>query len=122
LAKAYLALAHADRFRGRIYRQQFWRFLLYQNIFQSAGVSYAKDAPIKRFTKYERPKRILKIWLNNQKTMKKKTIAHKYARHVHCSTKRAMRDFPMIINILKANPSMYDKLKLDSEEIAFLEK
>ena len=44
LAKAYLALSNADKFRGRIYRQQFWRFLVYQNVFQSAGISYAKNS------------------------------------------------------------------------------
>ena len=99
LARAYLALAQADVFRGRIYRQQFWRFLVYQNIFQSAGISYAKDKPKTSFTKYERPQRILKIWLNNTKMAKKKTISQKYARFVHCSTKRAMRDFPLIKKI-----------------------
>src|SRR3989338_4997531 len=38
LVRAYAALSKADVFRGRIYRQQFWRFLVYQNIFQSAGI------------------------------------------------------------------------------------
>ena len=96
LAKAYLALGKADVFRGRIYKNQYWRFLEYQNIFQSAGISYAKSAPLSGFTPYEKPKRILKIWLNNQKIEKKKTIAKKYARLVHCSTKRIMRDFSFL--------------------------
>ncbi|MDP4039971.1 MAG: replication factor C large subunit [Candidatus Pacearchaeota archaeon] len=122
LARAYLALANADRFRGRIYRQQFWRFLVYQNIFQSAGISYAKEKPKTGFTKYERPSRILKIWLNNQKTAKKKTIAQKYAKHVHCSTKRAMRDFPIIKQILQSSPKTQTALKLTGEEIDFLRK
>ncbi len=122
LAKAYLALAHADIFRGRIYRQQFWRFLVYQNIFQSAGISYAKDKPKAGFTKYERPTRILKIWLNNQKTAKKKTISQKYARYVHCSTKRAMRDFPLIKNIILSNPITTKNLNLTDEEIDFIKK
>lgn len=123
LANAYLALANADRFRGRIYRQQFWRFLVYQNIFQSAGISYAKTSPRQyaRFTKYERPKRILKIWLNNQKTAKKKTIAKKYARYVHCSAKRAMRDFPLLKPILQ-NPNIQKEIRLDDAEIDFLKK
>ncbi len=122
LAKAYLALAHADIFRGRIYRQQFWRFLVYQNIFQSAGISYAKDKPKAGFTKYERPTRILKIWLNNQKTAKKKTISQKYARYVHCSTKRAMRDFPLIKNIILSNPATIKNLNLTDEEVDFIRK
>ncbi|PIO07617.1 hypothetical protein COU62_03140 [Candidatus Pacearchaeota archaeon CG10_big_fil_rev_8_21_14_0_10_35_219] len=121
LAKAFLALSNADKFRGRIYRQQFWRFLVYQNIFQSAGISFAKSHSVNKFTKYERPKRILKIWLNNQKTAKKKTIAQKYAKYAHCSTKRAMQDFSMIKAIL-INPEIQEKLKLNSDEIDFLKK
>jgi len=121
LVKAYHALGNADVFRGRIYKNQSWRFLLYQNIFQSAGISYAKDNPLDGFTKYERPKRILKIWLNNQKIAKKKTISKKYARLVHCSTKRIMRDFPILKPIMQ-QPSVQNKLQLSDEEIDYLSK
>ncbi|MBU0760084.1 MAG: replication factor C large subunit [Nanoarchaeota archaeon] len=119
LAKAYAALASADVFRGRIYKNQSWRFLIYQNIFQSAGISYAKDSPLGGFTKYERPKRILKIWLNNQKIAKKKTISKKYARFVHCSTKRIMRDFPILTPMLKQE-DVQKKLRFSDEEIAYV--
>jgi replication factor C large subunit len=122
LANAYQALARADTFRGRIYRQQFWRFLVYQNIFQSAGISYAKNQEKTGFKKYDRPKRILKIWLNNQKTAKKKTIAQKYAKFVHCSTKRAMRDFKTIKLILNSSPTIQNNIKLNQDEIDFLSK
>ncbi|MBU0906818.1 MAG: replication factor C large subunit [Nanoarchaeota archaeon] len=119
LVKAYHALGSADVFRGRIYKNQHWRFLVYQNAFQSAGISFAKDAPLDGFTKYEKPKRILKIWLNNQKIAKKKTIAKKYARMVHCSTKRALRDFTVLTPILKQE-SVQQKLKLSDDEIAYV--
>lgn len=122
LAKAYLALAKADIFRGRIYRQQFWRFLVYQNIFQSAGISYAKEKPKSAFTKYERPKRILKIWLNNRIMAKKKTISQKYARYVHCSTKRAMSDFRIIKKIISSNEKIAKNLNLSDEEMEFVKK
>jgi replication factor C large subunit len=119
LAKAYYALGNADVFRGRIYKNQSWRFLIYQNIFQSAGISYAKKLPLAGFTKYDPPKRILKIWLNNQKIQYKKTIAKKYAKFVHCSVKRAMRDFSMIKLILKKY-AIQKQLQLGDEEINFL--
>ena len=119
LAKAYYALGNADLFRGRIYRNQSWRFLVYQNIFQSAGVSFAKTEPLDGFTNYERPKRVLKIWLNNQKIAKKKTISKKYASFVHCSTKRVLRDFPLLVPMIKQE-SVQKKLKLSDEEIAYL--
>jgi replication factor C large subunit len=121
LAKAYYSLAKADVFRGRIYKNQSWRFLIYQSIFQTAGISYAKNKPSLGFTAYERPKRILKIWLQNQKINKKKTIAKKYARLVHCSTKRALSDFELIKPMLK-NPITQNKLQLSDDEIEFLNK
>jgi replication factor C large subunit len=120
LARAYQALGNADVFRGRIYRNQSWRFLLYQNAFQSAGVSYAKDYPLTGFTKYEKPKRILKIWLNNQRIAKKKSIASKYSKFVHCSSKRVMKDFPLLIPILKKR-DVQRKLKFSDEEVAYID-
>jgi len=121
LAKAYYALGKADVFRGRIYREQYWRFLTYQNIFQAAGVSFAKKTANQNFTKYETPKRVLKIWLHNQKTEKKKTIAKKYAHLVHCSIKRVMRDFNLLRPILK-KPMVQEQMRLSPEEIEFLVK
>jgi replication factor C large subunit len=121
LAKAYYALGNADVFRGRVYSNQSWRFLVYQNIFQSAGVSYAKKTPGIGFTKYERPKRVLKIWLHNQKTERKKSISRKYAQFVHCSTKRALRDFSLLIPMLK-HSEIQNKLKLTEEEIEFVNR
>lgn len=121
LTKAYFALGNADIFRGRIYKNQSWRFLIYQNIFQSAGIAYSKKVPFQKFVKYERPTRVLKIWLNNQKIAKKKTIAKKYARLVHCSTKRILRDFVILRQILQ-NATIQQQLKLSDEEIAYLQK
>ena len=121
LAKAYHALGNADIFRGRIYKNQYWHFLTYQNIFQSAGVSFAKSSPSTGFTSYERPKRVLKIWLHNQKTEKKKTISKKYARLAHCSTKRIMKDFNLIKPILQ-KPGVQKQLDLSEEEMEFLKR
>ena len=121
LANAYNALSNADVFRGRIYRNQTWRFLIYQNIFQSAGISFSKPESLSGFTSYERPKRILKIWLNNQKQVRKKSIAKKYAKFVHCSLRRVMRDFNLLKPIMNQE-SVITKLDLSEDEIDFLNK
>lgn len=120
LAKAYDALSMADVFRGRIYRQQHWRFLVYENFLLSAGISLAenKTKSLSEFTIYQRPKRILKIWLQNQKYAKKKSIAIKYAKAVHISRKRAMREFFLLPLIL--NSEARKKLDLSEDEIKFL--
>ncbi len=120
LAKAFERLSKVDVFKGRIYKQQYWRFLVYENLLLSYGISAAKKLPKTGFTSYKKPTRILKMWINNQRTAKKKTIAQKYAQHVHISQKRAMKEFSIIKQIIK-DPAISEELKLDEEELAYLE-
>ncbi len=122
LAKAYESLSKADIFKGRIYKQQYWRFLVYENIFLTYGISAAKKEIKPGFTSYKRPDRILKIWLNNQRTAKKKSIAQKYAHHVHIGNKRAMKEFTIIKQIIKSNEKIQKELRLSEEEMEYLNK
>ncbi len=122
LFKAYQRLANVDLFRGRIYKKQYWRFLVYENIFLSYGISEAKGKCEKKgFYKYSKPERILKIWLNNQKHAKRKTIAEKYSKKTHVGKKRILYEWNEIKNILK-NPLIQKQLKLDESEIGYLMK
>lgn len=121
LAKAYDALSRADVFRGRIYRQQHWRFMVYEYFLLGSGIAAAKKSNKTGWTSYKKPSRILKIWLQNQRAAKKKTISQKYARHTHISTKQAMKDFMMIKIILK-KPEIRQELKLTQDEIEYLDK
>ncbi|MCX6750982.1 MAG: replication factor C large subunit [Candidatus Pacearchaeota archaeon] len=120
LARAYDLLSKADLFKGRIYKQQYWRFLVYENIFLSYGISSCKKQTKAGFTTYKKPTRILKIWMNNQRTIKKKSIAEKYAQYSHLGQKRAMREFPIIKQIINSNSEISKELKLDEEEIEYL--
>ena len=52
---------------------------------------------------------------------KKKSICQKYARHTHTSTKQAMKDF-MLLKIILQNQKLRQRLNLDLEEIAYLDK
>jgi replication factor C large subunit len=122
LARAYEFLAEADLFKGRIYKQQYWRFLVYENIFLSYGISSAKRSSKTGFTSYKKPDRILKIWMNNQRIAKKKSISEKYAKLVHVGSKRALREFPVIKNIISSNPTIQKELRLTEDEIVYLQK
>jgi len=120
LAKAYDSLSKADVFRGRIYRQQYWRFLVYQNFFLSVGISAATKLKYKKFTKYKKPSRILKIWLANQKNAKKKSIIAKYSQRCHLSKRKANKEaflFPLILDE-QANK----RLDLDEKEAEWLKE
>jgi replication factor C large subunit len=120
LARAYELLAKADIFKGRIYKQQYWRFLVYENILLSYGIASSKKVPKTGFTSYKKPTRILKIWMNNQKTIQKKSICQKYSQYVHIGQKRAMTEFLVIKQILKSNQGIQKELKLSEEEIDYL--
>jgi len=119
LARAFDLLSKADVFKGRIYKKQYWRFLVYENIFLSYGISSSKKNLKTGFTSYSKPDRILKIWLHNRKVEKKKSIAQKYARYVHVGLKRAMNEFPLIKEFLK-NPFIQNELRLTTDEIDYL--
>ena len=119
LAKAIDALSKVDIFKKRIYRQQYWRFLVYENALLSYGISASKKNVKTGFTSYKKPARILKIWLNNQKYDKKKSIARKYAEYVHIGEKRAYKEFPEVRAFLMKE-GVQKELKLSDEEIAYL--
>lgn len=121
LVRAYDLISKVDVFRGRIHKQQYWRFLVYQNLLLSYGIASAKKRAKTRYTTYKKPERILKIWLHNQKTLKKKSIAQKYAQYVHVGEKRALNEFKIIGPILANNPQIQRELKLSEEEINYLD-
>ncbi len=122
LARAIDALSRADIFKGRIYKQQYWRFLVYENILLSFGISASKSYqhPTSNFTSYKKPSRILKIWMHNQRTAKKKSISEKYSKYSHIGLKRAMHEFPILKQIINSNPKIAKELKLTEEEIGYL--
>lgn len=122
LAKAYDALSKVDIFKRRIYRQQYWRFLVYENAFLSYGISSAKNlnTPRTGFTSYKKPTRILKMWMNNKRIEKKKSIAKKYSRYVHVGEKRALKEFTMLRPIIANNPGIQNELKLTEDEVKYL--
>jgi len=120
LAKAYHALSNTDLFKGRIYKKQYWRFMVYENIFLTYGISAAKKEIKQSYSTYKKPERILKIWINNLRVAKKKSISTKYATLAHIGVKRAMHEFPIIKNIIKSNVAIQKELKLEPEEIEYV--
>ena len=121
LCRAIDALSLADVFRGRIRRQRHWRFMVYEYFLLGAGVASVKKYDRNGWVQYRKPSRILKIWLQNQRAAKKKTICQKYAKLCHISTKTAMKDFMLLKVILQKN-KIRAELKLSVEEMEYLDK
>jgi len=121
LAKAFDALSRADVFRGRIYHHQHWRFMVYEYFLLGPGIASSKKSNRTGWTSYKKPTRILKIWLQNQRAAKKKSICQKYARFCHISLKQAMKEF-MLIKIILQKPEIRGELRLSEEEVGYLDK
>jgi replication factor C large subunit len=121
LCQAIDALSLADVFRGRIRRQRHWRFMVYEYFLLGAGVASVKKYDRSGWTQYKKPSRILKIWLQNQRSAKKKSICEKYAKHCHISIKTAMKDF-MLLKVILQKPDIREGLQLTNDEIAYLDK
>jgi replication factor C large subunit len=123
LIRAYESLSLADIFKGRIYRQQYWRFLVYQSFFLSGGVASATRLKNNKFISYKKPIRILRIWMANQKNAKMKSIVEKYSSLCHMSKKKAMKDkmlLPLIFEGLDDKTKEW--MELDDRERDYLKE
>ena len=127
LQKAYDYLSKADVYRGRIRKWQYWRYLVYSNSLLTAGIATAKEKKQGTFVQYQRTGRLLKIWMANQKYARRKKIAQKVAQATHSSARKSIKQtLPLIYSLFQNNhPSAQNiikELKLDEEEIEWLEK
>lgn len=119
IANAYDALSIADVFKGRIHRQQHWRFLVYEYALLTAGIAASKKQARIGFTKYNKPQRILKMWFAKQRNAKKRSIAGKIARATHTSLRKTLREFSLMKEFLKSG-NIQQNLRLNDDEIEFL--
>ncbi len=121
LVSAYNRLSKADVFKGRIFRWQYYRFLVYQMFLMSTGVSFAKKEAKTGFTSYQKPGRILKMFIAKMRHGKKRAIAEKIASRIHCSTKRVLDSFEDYKLILRSD-DVVKELDLCEEEIGWVKR
>ena len=124
LSQAYGHLARADQFRGRIRKQQHWRFIVYIYNLLTAGISSAKTEKNPMFVSYQPTMRLLRIWQANMKFAKKKEIAEKLALVTHTSKKVALQQIPYFQEMFKHSDGslLADELDLSREEVDWMKK
>ncbi len=126
LQRAFDALSLADVFLGRIKRWQHYRFYVYAYDLLTAGIALAKDEKYKHRVSYSRSKRLLQIWMANQKNAKKNAIAEKVAVKTHCSVNRALDFIPFLQQIAVNDKSSFERIAsffdFNIEEKAWLSK
>jgi len=124
LARAYEHLARADQFRGRIRKQQHWRFIVYIYNLLTAGISSAKEQRNPNFVSYKPTMRLLRIWQAKMKFAKKKEIAEKLALATHTSKKVAMKQIPYFQEMFRRGDcsAMAKELDLSADEVDWMKK
>ncbi len=126
LARAYDVLSRADVMYGRISKWQHWRFLSYVSELLTAGIACSKKEKYPKFVQYQPTQRILKIWIANQKYLKRKAIAQKIAGATHSSIKEVVKDMDYYKIMFKKNKEIGNKLaeyfEFDEEEVEWLKK
>ncbi len=122
LARAFQAVAEADRFFGRIRRWQYYRFYVYIYNLLSVGVACAKDEKYAGTPVFKRPERPLKIWIYNQKNLKRKRIAEQLAPWLHASTKRVTQDVLPFLKCVdeQTKAAIVSSYKLDADAASWL--
>ena len=121
LSKAFDSLSKADIFNRRIMRWQHWRYLVYIYQLLSNGVAFSKDESKKGFVMYKRGSRPLKIWMNNQKNFKRKSISEKLSKKFHTSKKGFIKEDLPFLKLL-AKQDKLPQLGLEDEEIEWLKR
>lgn len=125
LARAFDALAEADKFFGRIRRWQYYRFYVYIYNLLSAGIALAKSEKYPGMPKLKRSSRPLMIWMANQRNAKQKAIAGHLAERTHTSTKRARAEVPFLRALFQhaaaaERDAIAEELDLSDDHVAWL--
>lgn len=110
LAAAYDAVSRADVFRGRIYHQQYWRFLAYTSDIMSIGVATSKKAGARTFVRYQSPSRIKQLARTKQTRASEKELAAALGKALHCSRKEARAYFPLLGFMEKKQPEVFERV------------
>ena len=114
VAGGYNMLSRADIFRGRIMRQQYYRYMVYQSANISYGVSTAKTQRYSKPLEFHFPAKIAILGRTKFSRAKENKNLKSIGESLHCSKKVARQYIPML-KIMKAkSPETYAKI---SEEL-----
>ncbi|MBI4159233.1 AAA family ATPase [Candidatus Woesearchaeota archaeon] len=121
LASCFDSLSKADVFNGRIIKRQYYRFLVYRRILMSLGVGLAKKEKKLGQVNYTRSSRILKMWIWNNKNLRKKSISGKIGGITHASLKKSFKEFIFYKHLLN-DKTFISELELNEDEIEWINK
>lgn len=125
IAGAYNYVSRSDVFSGRIRRQQSWSLYKYVIDLLVAGMPVSRKTPIRSFTRYNPPGKLMKFYRTKSKRNFIKSISLKIAHETHTSSSEARKSyFPMLKAISRSSKKSRDEVaqtfNLAKEEAEFL--
>ncbi len=94
LADAYDYLSLADVYGRRIYKRQYYRYMVYQKLFMALGIALSKTHKRDGFINYTRSVRPLKIWIAKRKNAERLAMAQEVSERTNMSVKKAIQELP----------------------------
>ena len=126
LKKGFDSLALADVFKGRIRRQQYYRYYVYCFELLTSGIALAKKERYPGMTQYKQSLRLLRMWQANMKHAKRKMIAEKLSQKTHQSARQAFHQIPLFKIAFQKNTelaeSLTKELRLSKDEVEWLKR
>lgn len=120
IAAAFDSLSKADIFDGRIRRQQ-WRLLKYSIDLATAGVALAKEAPYRKFTRYNFPSYLRNMSRTMERRAMLKAVGSKIGAKVHANRRDALEYLPLLKEFGKSgSEELMDFYDFSEDELAFI--
>ncbi len=127
LYKAFEVLSKIDILKSRIRRRNHWRFLNYIYYYLTVGIALSKEEKYSGFSRLRPPKRILNMWIANNKRAAMKSLAEKLYKKIHTGKNDLLKENIYYIKfILKNDKEMLEKFKeeldLEKKELDWIKK
>ncbi len=97
LVKSFDYLSKSEVFAGRIMRNQYFRFLVYQ----SSLLRFGMPAKNLGYVNYKRNDRILQMWIGKRRYSEKNELAKVIGEKISCSKHKAMLELPYLGKVLQ---------------------
>ena len=109
VALAYHFISRADVFKGRITRQQYWRYIVYVLQLLSVGVAMSKHEKYRKFTKYRYPAKLKRMSMTKQARAEINELLDEIAKKTHTSRKVARCYIPLLKIAKERYPQLAEK-------------
>ncbi|VVB74541.1 Replication factor C large subunit [Candidatus Tiddalikarchaeum anstoanum] len=96
--EAYDWASRADVFLGRIEKRQYWRFLVYAKACMTLGIGLSKKEMYKKFSHYQTPVKISKLFKNSKIRRELKEKALTFSKIVHCSAHKVLEYYQQFLS------------------------